>query len=223
MNRFRVIGRGETVLFFEFSREVVNAGEAKHVADFRDCAVVFLNQKLRMVELEIGDVLLRADVQICSEQVLQGRAGNGEFRAQIFDSECRADVVVDVNENFVEQGVFVMLLHRIDARIGFFLVIKLVEQNNDFFEIKDGKFLIEVVFRLNRLHEGTEHLIDVLACVEDTVSQRIRQAVIHFENNCQIGTGLIRFRVVGMELTGIVNHQIVLGKRIVIAIYIHFK
>lgn len=64
MDRLGVIRRGKTVLLFELSREVVNAGEAKHVADLGDRTVVFLNQKLCVIQLEVGDVLFRTDVQV---------------------------------------------------------------------------------------------------------------------------------------------------------------
>ena len=92
MDRLGVIRRGKTVLLFELSREVVNAGEAKHVADLGDRTVVFLNQKLCVIQLEVGDVLFRTDVQVGPEEVLQGRARNRELNAQILDRDRKSVV-----------------------------------------------------------------------------------------------------------------------------------
>lgn len=149
----------------------MDARESEHVADFRDGPVVLLNQQLGVVQLQVGNVLLRTDMQIGPEQILQRRAGHGELRTEIFNSKRRADVVVNIDQNLVEQRVLVMLLHRVDAGIRFFFMVELVQKDNDFLEIQDRKFLIEVVIGLYSFHKGAENLVDVFTGMEDAVAQ----------------------------------------------------
>ena len=49
----------------------MDARESQHIRNFGDGPLVFLNQNLRLRQLQVGDVLLGRNVDVGPEQILQ--------------------------------------------------------------------------------------------------------------------------------------------------------
>ena len=57
---------------------------------------------------------------------------------EVFHSKCGKEVVVDEDQNLIKQCIFIMFLHRVDIRFFVALGVKLIQQDQHFFKIKQS-------------------------------------------------------------------------------------
>lgn len=99
------------VFGFELPGKIMDGRIAQHVGNFRDGVLAFFDEQTAFFQLHVADELFGRHPQVVFEQRLQTGAGNGKMVAQFFHIEAVVNVLVDIDENFVEQFAFEFLLH----------------------------------------------------------------------------------------------------------------
>jgi len=176
------------------------------------------DQHPRAGQLGFVDVLLRGDLHIVLEQVLQAAAGDGELLADLLDRQRLVQMLVDVGDNLLQQLVFKVLVDR-RRRPGLAgLGIHLQQRDQEGLQGGDHRVVAVGDVLVAALDEVIDQRQQRPRAGKDAVEQNGVVHALGIEDDGQIAAGFIRGDALVMELVRSVDHAAVAGDLIGLAV-----